>query len=150
MNRDFSDLLSAFGAHHVEYLIIGAHALAAHGHARATKDMDVWVRPSPDNARRVHSALAAFGAPLAAVTVEDFATPGTVLQIGVAPVRIDILTEIDGVDFEEAWLERVPAHFGSTPAFVISKRHLVQNKRATGRLQDLADVERLERGGDDD
>jgi len=149
MNRDFVELISAFNAAEVEYLIVGAHALAAHGHVRATKDLDVWVRPEPANAGRTYRALAAFGAPLSELTEADLATPGTIFQIGVAPVRIDILTAIDGVRFEDAWPARVATTFGGVPTTVLSREHLLQNKRASGRLQDLADIERLERGEDD-
>jgi hypothetical protein len=104
MNQDFRDLLAEFNARGVEYLVVGAHALAAHGHVRATKDLDVWVRPEPSNAGRVIAALVAFGAPLHDLTEADMASPGTIFQIGVAPIRIDVITSIDGVVFEEAWM----------------------------------------------
>jgi hypothetical protein len=149
MNQDFVDLISAFNAADVRYLIVGAHALAAHGHVRATKDLDVWVGPDPENASRVYRALAAFGAPLTELTERDLASPGTIFQIGVAPVRIDVVTAIDGVDFEECWQARVATTFGGLPTAVLSREHLLRNKRASGRLQDLADVERLERSGED-
>ncbi|MCA8978964.1 MAG: hypothetical protein H6831_04750 [Planctomycetes bacterium] len=144
MNRDFSDLLSAFCAERVEFLVVGAHALAAHGHVRATKDLDVWVRADRANAQRVLKALATFGAPLHDLTLADLEGPGLVFQIGVDPVRIDVLTSIDGVSFEEAWPDRVTAKFGALEVPVISRAHLITNKRTTARLQDLADVERLE------
>lgn len=144
MIRDFSDLLSAFNANGVEHIVVGAHALAAHGHVRATKDLDVWVRPDPENAGRVLRALAAFGAPVADLTERDLSAPGLLFQIGVAPVRIDVVTAIDGVAFDDAWGERVETRFGGQPTAVLSLRHLIVNKRAAGRLQDLADVERLE------
>ena len=150
MNQDLIDLLRAFGDHRVEYLVVGAHALAAHGHVRATKDLDVWIRATPENAARAYRALAAFGAPLSDLTEGDLATPGTVFQIGVAPVRIDILTHIDGVEFDEAWEARVSASFGPVASQVLSREHLIRNKRASGRLQDLADLERLEGRADDD
>lgn len=143
-NPDFRDLLSSFNARGVEYLVVGAHALAAHGHVRATKDLDVWVRPTPENAARVLEALRAFGAPLADLSVDDMARPGTVFQIGVAPVRIDVLTAIDGVEFEECWLRRVSSRYADEVVHVLSREDLLRNKRASGRLQDLADVERLE------
>lgn len=143
-NPDFRDLLCAFDAAEVDALVVGSHAMAAYGHLRATKDLDVWVRPSPENARRVFRALAEFGAPLAGVSREDFERPGTVLQIGVAPVRIDLLTTIDGVEFEEAWRDRTETILGDVSARVISLAHLIRNKRSTGRAQDRIDADALE------
>lgn len=148
MNRDFIELLAVFNARAVEYIVVGAHALAAHGHVRATKDLDVWVRPSGDNATRVLGALVEFGAPLHDLTVEDLATPGTVFQIGVPPLRVDVITAIDGVDFDDAWPDRVAVRLDDTTVPVLSRHHLIANKKASGRLQDLADVERLEETGD--
>src|ERR1051326_1854428 len=144
MRPDFKELLLAFNAHNVEYLVVGAHALAAYGHVRATKDLDVWVRPDPRNAVRVLAALSDFGAPTGDLTIEDLSQPGTIFQIGTPPLRIDVITEIDGVDFLTAWPERLRASFGAVTALVISRQHLIANKRAAARLQDLADVERLE------
>lgn len=97
MNPDFRDLLATFNARGVEYLVVGAHALAAHGLVRATKDLDVWVRPHPDNARRVMVALSDFGAPLQDLTADDLSRPGLIFQIGVEPIRIDVITAIAGV-----------------------------------------------------
>ncbi len=109
MNRDFIDLLAAFSAQAVEYLIVGAHALAVYGHVRATKDLDVWIRPSPENAPRVLRALVEFGAPLNGLTEEDLTQPGAIFEIGVAPLRIDLITEIAGVTFDMAWSDRTEA-----------------------------------------
>lgn len=144
MSSDFRDLLAEFNAHHVEYLVVGAHALAAHGHVRATKDLDVFVRPAADNAARVLRALEAFGAPLHDLTAADLTRPGLVFQIGVPPVRIDVITDIDGVEFSEAWPERLTTRFGDQEVSVLSRAHLIQNKKASGRLQDRADVAALE------
>lgn len=144
MNPDFKELLLAFNAQGVEYLVVGAHALAVYGHVRATKDLDVWVRPDPENAERVLAALSAFGAPLADLSNDDLSKAGTIFQIGVPPLRIDLITAIDGVDFEEAWPDRFPTSFAGAPVFVISRSHLIRNKKTAARLQDLADVERLE------
>ena len=144
MNRDFIELLAAFNAHAVEYIVVGAHALAAHGHVRATKDLDVWVRPSPANAIKVFEALVEFGAPLHDLTEEDLSTQGTVFQIGVPPLRIDVITAIDGVEFSAAWPDRIIVQLEDTAVPVLSRLHLIANKRASGRLQDLADLERLE------
>ena len=145
MNPDFRELLLAFNAHQVEYLVVGAHALAAYGHVRATKDLDVWVRPDRENAGKVLQALAAFGAPFGDLTADDFSKPGTIFQIGIPPLRIDLITAIDGVDFEDAWPDRFNASFAGVPVFVISRHHLITNKRTAGRLQDLADAEQLEK-----
>lgn len=150
VNSDFRELLAEFNAQGVEYLIVGAHALAAHGHVRATKDLDVWVRADAANARRVIEALRVFGAPLHDLTEADLSTPGVVFQIGVAPLRIDVLTAIDGVTFDEAWPARMQTEFADVPVFVLSRQHTIQNKRAAGRTQDLADLERLQGPADDE
>jgi hypothetical protein len=145
MSPDFRDLLAEFNAHGVEFIVVGAYALAAHGLVRATKDLDVWVRPDPINAARVLTALSAFGAPLHDLAVEDLSRPGLIFQIGVEPVRIDVITRIDGVDFGEAWPDRVEATFGDQRVSVLARHHLIQNKKAAGRDQDLLDVKWLER-----
>jgi hypothetical protein len=146
VNRDFRDLLAEFNVQGVEYLVVGAHALAAHGHVRATKDLDVWVRPDAENATRVLKALKEFGTPLHDLTEGDLANPGTVFQIGSPPLRIDVITAIDGVSFDEAWSARLLTKFADQPAAVLSREHLIRNKRASGRTQDIADVEWLETG----
>ena len=143
LNPDYRDMLSAFANAEVDYLVIGAYAMAAHGHPRATGDIDLWVRSTSTNANRVLEALSAFGAPLTEVDRNDFQTPDTVFQIGVSPRRIDILTTIEGVDFEEAWSERVAIEIEGLTVPVIGRKHLIANKRALGRQQDLADIERL-------
>src|SRR5215218_7620893 len=105
-NQDFKDLFVELNAHGVEFLVVGAHALAAHGYVRATKDLDVWVRTNPENAARIMAALKAFGAPTHSVAATDFAVPGITFQIGVEPVRIDIITAVDGLIFGSAWEHR--------------------------------------------
>ena len=145
MSPDFKDLLSAFNAHRVEYLVVGAHALAAHGRVRATGDLDVWVRPEAENAKRVIAALTRFGAPLQDPSIEDLSKPGIVFQIGVPPLRIDVLTTIDAVEFDEAGTSRLQTSFAGEPVGVLSVPHLIRKKRAVGRAQDLADVEWLEK-----
>ncbi len=144
MNRDFAEMLSALSAAGAEYLVVGAHALAAHGHPRATGDLDVWVRPDATNAEKVWAALTTFGAPLADLRKADLQTPGIVFQIGVAPVRIDILTAIDGVDFESAWTRRLNLEIDGQQVPLLGREDLIANKRAAGRPQDLADVAALE------
>jgi len=146
MNTEFVEMLSALSAADAEFLVVGAHALAAHGVPRATGDLDLWVRGTPENARRVMVALKSFGAPLFGLSVEELSTPGIVFQIGVAPLRIDILTSITGVEFEGAWERRTEMELGGVRFGVLSREDLVENKRATGRPKDLLDIESLESG----
>lgn len=143
MNQDFVDLLRAFGDHSVRFLIVGAYALGVHGRPRATGDLDVWIDPMPANAARVMAALREFGAPLEHVTEEDFGRAGIVFQMGLPPLRIDVLTELSGLTFGEAWPDRVHARFGTVTADVIGRDAFIRNKRATGRLKDLGDIESL-------
>jgi hypothetical protein len=144
MNQDFVDLLRAFIAADVRFLIVGAYALALHGRPRATGDLDVWVEATPGNASKVMTALAAFGAPMAAISVADFARPGVTYQIGVAPGRIDILTDLTGLTFDQAWADRLPRAFGDVDVDFIGRAAFIRNKRATGRPKDLADIDGLE------
>jgi hypothetical protein len=144
-NQDFKDLFAELNANGVEFLVVGAHALAAHGYVRATKDLDVWVRPDRENAVRILRSLQAFGAPSEAVTEDDFATPGITFQIGIEPVRIDIITAVDGLVFELAWENRIRSEYGGEPVSVLSRDDLIRNKRASARPQDLADIAALER-----
>jgi hypothetical protein len=143
MNRDFVDLLRAFVEADVRFLVVGAYALAIHGRPRATGDLDVWVDATPANAARVMRALAAFGAPLSGVSEADFAAPGAVYQIGVAPGRIDVLTGLTGLTFADAWPGRLHRPFGEVEVDFIGREAFVRNKRATGRAKDLGDIEGL-------
>ncbi len=145
LNPDFSDLLRAFLSAGVEFLVVGAHALSVHDRARATKDLDVWIRPERENARRVWRALASFGAPLDTLTVEDLIDEDTVFQIGVAPVRIDVLTSITGVDFDEAWPKRIEVERDGLLVPFIGVDEFLKNKEATGRDQDRVDAARVRR-----
>lgn len=145
LNDDFRELLTTLAREGVEFLVVGAYALAFHGVPRTTGDIDIFVRPTAANAARAWKALAAFGAPLDAsgVTAGDLTEPGVVYQIGVAPRRIDVMTEISGLDFDEAWASRVPAELTGRTIHFIGKDALLRNKRAAGRAKDLADLERL-------
>lgn len=142
---DFRDLLHAFVGRKVRFLIVGAYALAVLGRPRATGDLDVWIEATPTNAERAYAALGDFGAPLHALTVADLSVPGVVFQIGLPPLRIDILTQISGVDFATAWRRRRAATFGDVRVSIIGREDFITNKRASGRLKDLADAQRLER-----
>lgn len=143
MNQDFLDLLRAFIDADVRFLVVGAYALAHHGRPGATGDLDVWVEPSPENAVRVLRALTAFGAPLTDVTRDDFARPGVVFQISLPPRRIDVLTELTGLEFTDAWASRESGRFGDLTVDFIGREAFIRNKRATGRLKDLGDIEGL-------
>lgn len=145
-SRDFEDLLAYFNARGVEYLVVGAHAFAFHGKPRFTKDLDLFVRSSSDNARRVLSALDAFGFGSVGLTEEDFLEPEHIIQLGVAPNRVNLITSITGVSFDDAWEGRVAGSYGAQPVFYLGREELIRNKRAAGRSQDLADLEWLERG----
>jgi hypothetical protein len=140
MNRDFAEMLAAFSAAGVEFLVVGAYALAAHGLPRATGDIDLWVRPTPDNAARVLGCLQSFGAPLFGLNLEDLLRSDTVFQIGVAPSRIDILTGITGVTFDDAWRNRVEISIDGDQVPVIGIDDLMRNKAATGRAKDAVDL----------
>jgi hypothetical protein len=144
LNPDFRDMLSLFNEEKVDYLVVGAYAVAYHGLPRATGDIDLWVRPSDENAQRVWCALAKFGAPLLNLSVDDLKQPGTVFQIGIAPQRIDILTSIAGVEFDEAEAERQEVEIEGLIIPILGRRHLIRNKKVVGRPQDRADVARLE------
>jgi hypothetical protein len=145
MNEDFLDLLSALCAAEARFMVVGAYAVGVHGRPRATKDLDLWIDASEDNAPRVMTALREFGAPLGDLEEADLLAVGTGFKMGEPPRRIDILTKIEGVKFADAWTNRVQASFGGVRCSVIGLGDLLANKRAAGRPQDLADVAGLER-----
>ena len=144
-NPDFSDMLAALSDEGAIYLIVGAHAVMHYTEPRYTKDLDLWVRPDPENAERVFRALSRFGAPLSGVSPVDFATPGTIFQMGLPPNRIDVITSIGGVEFDEAWASRRATSYGQQATQIPSAEILVRNKRSVGRAQDLVDAEALDR-----
>jgi hypothetical protein len=147
MYSDFKELLSAFNAHSVKYLVVGAYAVSIHAQPRATKDLDILVKADIDNAKAAYAALAEFGAPLEGFTFADFATPGSFFRMGREPVAVDILSEISGVEFDAAWERRVEDTIDTNTglkAYFISRQDLIAAKLASGRLQDLADVEAIE------
>lgn len=148
LNPDFRDILSAFIEAGVEFLVVGGYAMAAHRLPRATKDLDLWVRPSPENAKRVLSALDAFGAPRHDLTASDLETQGTIYQVGVPPNRVDVITVVEGVQFENAWRDRAEVDIDGLRIPVIGKTHLIANKRTVRRPQDLLDADLLESSPD--
>lgn len=144
LNEDYKDMLQALVDEKVNFLLVGAYALAAHGYPRATMDIDIWVMPSPDNAEGVLRALRRFGAPLHNVSRSDFEKEGTVFQIGVAPRRIDIITAASGLQFDSTFRNSSIVDIEGIPVRIPSVGDLIINKRASGRTKDLADAEALE------
>ena len=144
VNSDFTDLLRLFNDNNVKYLVIGGYALIQYAEPRFTKDLDLWISTNTSNAVAVYNALRNFGAPLAGMTEQDFAEEGYFYQMGIPPVRIDILMGIPGVEFEEAWTNRVEVDFDGISVAFISKRDLIVAKRASGRPQDLIDADLLD------
>lgn len=143
VNRDFRDLFAALNAAHARYLVIGGYALAFHAHPRYTKDLDILVGAEQENAERVYQALLDFGAPTGDLAPADLARPGLIFQMGLPPNRIDVLTEADGVEFSAAWARHLAGAYGDQQIFVISREDLIRNKLASGRPQDLVDVDTL-------
>lgn len=146
MNDDYRDILAALVRQDARFLIVGAHALAAHGYPRATVDIDIWIAPTPENAQRVWRALAEFGAPLQNLSIResDFTRPDIVAQFGLPPNRIDMLTGVTGLTFERAWQNRIEDVVEGVRVPLLGLDDLLANKRATGRVKDLADVKGLE------
>ena len=141
LNQDYKEMLSTLLEEKVNFLLIGAYALAAHGYPRATGDIDLFIQPNENNAEKVYKALVKFGAPLQNISVKDFATPGTIFQIGIIPRRIDIINSIDGVSFEDAYSDRIIVNIESMPIPVLSKKNMIINKEATGRPKDKTDAD---------
>ena len=143
--EDFRDFLIELVKAEARFIVIGAHALSVHGVPRATVDLDIWIDSSKENAKRVWTALAAFGAPLETLEIQesDLTQPDVVAQFGLPPYRIDIMTGVSGISFEEAWVERVEDLFEDVRVPFIGRADLIRNKRASGRTKDLADLEAL-------
>jgi hypothetical protein len=143
-NRDFLDLLTALNDADAKYLLLGGHAVGLYAVPRATKDFDLWVEAAPENARKVVAALKEFGAPLGSVSALDFSSPGNGFRMGTPPFRIEILTQVSGLEFGGAWTRRKKELLDGVACHVIAIEDLVANKKAAGRPQDLADVAALE------
>jgi hypothetical protein len=145
LNPDFKEMLSCLKDEEVDFIIVGAYALAAHGFPRATGDIDIWVRNSSENAQKIMRALMRFGAPTSHLSEEDFTAPDIIVQLGVEPCRIDLLTGIDGVEFDEAWKNKVSITIDELEIDILSKEDLLRNKQATGRDKDQGDIVWLEK-----
>ena len=148
VNSDFSDLLNLFNASHVRYLVIGGYAVIQYAEPRYTKDLDLWVSTDTANAQAVYEALREFGAPLAGMTADDFAEEGYFYQMGVPPMRVDVLMGIPGLEFEEAWQRRDEVDFDGLTVAFISRQDLITAKLAAGRPQDLIDADSLSQADD--
>lgn len=144
LSNDFREWFGLLNAHSVRYLVVGGYAVAFHGHPRYTKDIDVWVDATQANAGRLLDALDAFGFGSLGLELDDFVLPDRVVQLGRPPNRIDLLTSVSGVEFDEAWADRITSESDGVPIHFINVDALRRNKLATGRLQDLADLEALE------
>ncbi len=140
---DFRDLLKLFNDHGVEYIIVGGYALAFHGAPRFTGDLDLFIRPSSDNARKVLNALDGFGFNFPNLTLDDFQKPDTVVQLGLPPIRIDLITSISGVPWEEADAHKEAGMYGEIPVCYLGRNEFIKNKTASGRKKDIADLEAL-------
>jgi len=143
MNQDFKELLQPFEEHEVEYMIVGGYAVIRYTQPRYTKDLDLWIRPSRENAARIRHVFRKFGIPLIEVTEEDFASPGLQFMVGVHPNAIDFLTTIKGLDFDQAWQKRRTFKTSAGTLIHLSLEDLIVSKRAIGRLKDLADIEEI-------
>ena len=144
LNQDFKEFIQSLNANKVRYLVLGGYAVAFHGHPRYTKDLDIWIEPTPDNAARIVKALEQFGFASLGLKPDDFLAQDQVIQLGLPPSRIDILTSAESVDFDRCYASRVQAVIDGVPADFIDLENLKKNKRAAGRLQDLADLEKFE------
>lgn len=143
VQKDFKDLLELLNFHQVEYMIVGAYALAFHGAPRFTGDMDIFVKPDAENARRIISALNDFGFGSTGLSPADFEGEDRIIQLGYPPIRIDLITSLTGISWDDAFSGRVAGSYGGIPVYFIGREQLIKNKRALGRKKDLADLEAI-------
>ncbi len=148
LNNDYKEMLQSLQENEVRFLVVGAYALAAYGYPRATGDIDIWVESTPENSKKILSALIAFGAPVSELTEQTFVENGVIFQIGIAPCRIVLITHIDGVDFLDAYQSRKNIELEGLTLPFISKNDLIKNKKSTGRDKDLIDAKYLEENED--
>jgi hypothetical protein len=143
LNQDFKEFFESLNANQVEYLVVGGYAVAFHGHPRYTKDIDIWVAMTPENAEKIIRALNAFGFGSLGLTAADFLTPDQIIQLGYEPSRIDLITTISGVEFSTCYPAHLKLEVDGIQIAVIDRENLAKNKKASGRPQDLADVAEL-------
>ncbi len=144
VQKDFKELLGLFNVHRVDFMVVGGYALAHHGSPRFTGDLDLFVHPTRENAEKILTALKDFGFGALGLSLEDFQNPENIIQLGVPPVRVDLIASIDGVSWEEAWQGKDQGHYGGVPVFFLGRKEFIANKKATGRHKDLADIDALE------
>ncbi len=144
LNSDFKEFIQLLNDNQVKYLVIGGYAVAVHGHPRYTKDIDIWIEMKPENADKLLTALDQFGFGSLGLSSQDFQSPDQIIQLGYPPNRIDLITTPDGVDFETCYISKLEIIINDIPVHFIDLNNLKKNKKASGRLQDLADLERLE------
>lgn len=145
LNKDLSEFVELLVAHKVEFVVVGGFALAFHGHPRYTQDIDFFVRPSVENAEKLERTVKEFGFESLGLTSADFCDPNIVIQLGHEPNRVDLITGIDGLSFEEAWVNKVSGKLGGKSVWFISASDFLKNKRASGRAKDIADAEEIEK-----
>ncbi len=143
VEKDYEEILRFFNKHKVRYCIVGAFAVAFHGHPRYTKDIDILIDASEANSEKIIAAINELGFSSLKLKKEDFTTPGQIIQLGFEPVRIDILTSISGTSFEQVWKTKIEGRYGKQRVYFISKRALINAKKKTGRKQDEADIEKI-------
>lgn len=147
LNEDYKEMLQLLLEEQVDFMIVGAYALGTHGYPRATGDIDIWVKPNNINSKKLYKALARFGAPVGQIQTDEFSTEGVIFQIGVIPRRIDIITKIDGVTYEEADEDKIIVEIEGLAVPVISLEKFIRNKMATGREKDELDIKTLRKKG---
>lgn len=145
ISSDYKDLFKILNKYKVRYLVVGAYAVIYYTEPRYTKDIDIWVKADSENARKVYAALKEFGAPLKGILQKDFTSEGLVYQIGVAPVRIDIIMGLPGVEFDSAWSKRIKTEYAGVSINVMGKQDLIESKKAAARPQDALDLKRLKK-----
>ncbi|MEJ5360530.1 MAG: DUF6036 family nucleotidyltransferase [Spirochaetota bacterium] len=141
VSKDFKEFIELLNKNNVNYLLVGGYAVGYHSRPRYTEDIDIWIQPSLENAKKIIHVLNKFGFTGVSVSIEELIQPEKIIQLGLPPQRIDILTSIDGVNFNEAWERRIVDSFGDIPVFIISLKDLIKNKSSSGRTKDLQDIE---------
>ena len=141
VSKDFKEFIELLNKNNVNYLLVGGYAVGYHSRPRYTEDIDIWIQPSLENAKKIIHVLNKFGFTGVSVSIEELIQPEKIIQLGLPPQRIDILTSIDGVNFNDAWERRIVDSFGDIPVFIISLKDLIKNKSSSGRIKDLQDIE---------